>query len=255
MPSRHSHPVAGRFPAVRLTTLLLLSGLVLTAAAASPLSAQTLSPIRRSIVSPYAEYISEAARRFDIPEAWIYAVMRVESRDNARAISPKGPMGLMQLMPATWAALRARYGLGNDPYDPTDNILAGTAYLREMHDRYGTIPAMLAAYNAGPDRYDDYLATGRPLPPETRTYVDLLAPALGAVAPSPAVPAAPPPPPDWREAPLFVSRSNDSRDVANDASEPPADRGRVSVPAQHGPDDPLRPKAMFVARNATGEVP
>ncbi len=254
MPSRHSHPVAGRFPAVRLTSLLLLSGLVLTAAPASRLGAQTPPPIRHSIVSPYATYISEAARRFGIPEAWIYAVMRVESRDNARAISPKGAMGLMQLMPATWAALRTRYGLGDDPYDPADNILAGAAYLREMHDRYGTVPAMLAAYNAGPDRYDDYLATGRPLPPETRAYVDLLAPALGAVAPSPAVPAASPPL-DWREAPLFVPRANDSRDVANDASEPPADRDRVSVPAHQNPDDSFRPKAMFVARNATGDGP
>ena len=66
-----------------------------------------------------------------------------------RAISPKGAMGLMQLMPETWAALRARYGLGRDAFDPHDNILAGAAFLREMHDRYGS-PGFLAAYNAGP---------------------------------------------------------------------------------------------------------
>ena len=48
-------------------------------------------------------------------------------------------MGLMQIMPKTWAELRARYGLGADPFDPRDNILAGAAYIRELHDRYGTL--------------------------------------------------------------------------------------------------------------------
>ena len=79
-------------------------------------------------------------------------------------------MGLMQIMPQTWSGLRLRYGLGANPYDPHDNILAGAAYLRELHDRYGA-PGFLAAYNAGPARYDDHLATGRPLPAETRAYV------------------------------------------------------------------------------------
>src|SRR3546814_10072998 len=69
---------------------------------------------------------------------WIRAVMRVESRGDARAISPKGAIGLMQVMPATWTEMRTRYALGPDPYDPRDNILAGAAYLREMHDRYGS---------------------------------------------------------------------------------------------------------------------
>ena len=59
----------------------------------------------------------------------------------------------MQIMPQTWAELRARYGLGTDPYDPHDNILAGAAYIRELHDRYGA-PGFLAAYNAGPGRYE-----------------------------------------------------------------------------------------------------
>jgi soluble lytic murein transglycosylase-like protein len=76
-------------------------------------------------------------------------------------------MGLMQIMPETWATLRLRYGLGADPFDPHDNILAGAAYLRELHDRYGS-PGFLAAYNAGPARYEDHLATGQPLPAETR---------------------------------------------------------------------------------------
>jgi hypothetical protein len=82
-------------------------------------------------------------------------------------------------MPATWAELRVRHRLGGNPYDPRDNILAGAAYLREMHDRYGS-PGFLAAYNAGPGRYEEYLA-GRPLPAETRAYVAALAPLSAAV--------------------------------------------------------------------------
>ena len=106
--------------------------------------------------------------------------MRVESANDVRAISRKGAMGLMQIMPATWADLRARHHLGSDPYDPRDNILAGVAYLRELHDRYGS-PGFLAAYNAGPGRYEEYLS-GRPLPAETRAYVATLAPQIGGGA-------------------------------------------------------------------------
>ena len=96
--------------------------------------------------------------------------MRVESHGNVKAVSPKGAVGLMQIMPATYAELRERYALGGDPYDPHDNIVAGAAYLREMHDRFGT-SGFVAAYNVGPTRYEDHLATGRPLPgrdPELR---------------------------------------------------------------------------------------
>jgi len=86
-------------------------------------------------------------------------------------------MGLMQIMPKTWAELRGRYGLGADPYDARDNILAGAAYIRELSDRYGA-PGFLAAYNAGPGRYERHLKTGRPLPAETQAYVATLAPMI-----------------------------------------------------------------------------
>ena len=122
-----------------------------------------------------AVFIAEASRRFDVPTPWIRAVMHVESVGEVRARSPKGAMGLMQIMPETYAVLRARYALGANPYDPRDNILAGAAYLHELHDRYGA-PGFLAAYNAGPRRYEDHLRTGRPLPLETRRYVAMLAP-------------------------------------------------------------------------------
>ena len=107
--------------------------------------------------------------------------MHVESGAKQRVRSSKGAMGLMQIMPKTWAELRARYGLGADPFDPRDNILAGAAYIRELHDRYGT-PGFLAAYNAGPGRYERHLATGRPLPDETQAYVATLAPMINRVS-------------------------------------------------------------------------
>lgn len=130
--------------------------------------------------------IATAAHRFDIPEAWIAAVMRAESGGQAtvdgRPIrSPAGAIGLMQVMPQTYAALRARYGLGTNPYAPRDNILAGAAYLRELLDRYG-VPWFLAAYNAGPARLDAFLHTGRALPAETQRYLAALAPQIGGTS-------------------------------------------------------------------------
>jgi hypothetical protein len=86
-------------------------------------------------------------------------------------------MGLMQLMPGTWQAMRSAHGLGSDPDDPRDNILAGTAYLRAMYDRFG-YPGLFAAYNAGPARYADHLARGRRLPSETVAYVAKVVSAL-----------------------------------------------------------------------------
>jgi hypothetical protein len=84
----------------------------------------------------------------------------------------------MQVMPRTYDTLQARYGLGSDPYEPRDNILAGAAYIREMHDRYGA-PGFLAAYNAGPDRLDAVLAGVKVLPDETEGYLASVAPRLG----------------------------------------------------------------------------
>jgi soluble lytic murein transglycosylase-like protein len=114
--------------------------------------------------------IAAASERFDVPELWIRAVMQIESDGDPAATSPKGAMGLMQVMPQTYAYLSDRYGLGKDPYAQRDNVLAGSAYLREMYDRYGAV-GFIAAYNAGPGRYEDCLASGRALPYETQRYV------------------------------------------------------------------------------------
>jgi D-alanyl-D-alanine carboxypeptidase len=127
---------------------------------------------------PWGPYIVQAAARFAVPAQWIRAVMHQESGGQQQAVSPVGAMGLMQLMPATYGGLRARYGLGDDPFEPHDNIMAGTAYIREMADRYGA-PGFLAAYNAGPERLDSYLANGNPLPDETVGYLTAIAPRLG----------------------------------------------------------------------------
>lgn len=77
---------------------------------------------------PYAAPVAEAAQRFGIPELWIWRVMHAESRGRIGAVSHAGAMGLMQIMPATWASLTARHRLGSDPFDPRANILAGAAY-------------------------------------------------------------------------------------------------------------------------------
>lgn len=126
-------------------------------------------------VARWRPIIDEASARFGVPAIWIERVMRAESGGRTThggrpIVSHAGAMGLMQLMPATWAELRVAHGLGDDPHDPRDNILAGTAYLRAMYDRFG-YPGLFAAYNAGPARYANHLATGRALPAETRAYV------------------------------------------------------------------------------------
>lgn len=149
--------------------------------------------------------IARAAQRFAIPDTLIRAVIAVESGGKVFAVSPKGAMGLMQLMPGTWGELRLRHALGTDPFDPCDNILAGTAYLRELLDRYGD-PGFLAAYNAGPGRYEAYLG-GRPLPAETVAYVARLSTKMvGGNAPVPV--RARPDPDAWRRGGLFVRASD-----------------------------------------------
>lgn len=173
---------------------------------------------------PYTAIITQASQRFDIPERWIRAVMRVESAGDPGATSSAGAMGLMQLMPATWATMRARYRLGSDPYAPRDNILAGTAYLRAMYDRYGS-PHFLAAYNAGPGRLDDHLREGRPLPAETRRYLAVIGPALGGSDGSgEAVAALPEPLPDT----LFAVQRQAGTTRESSSSEP-RDNGLFAI--------------------------
>lgn len=132
-------------------------------------------PAKAESLDRWRPYIEEASARYGVPVEWIERVMRAESGGrttlNGRPIvSSAGAMGLMQLMPGTWADMRARLGLGHDPHHPRDNILAGTYYLRLMHDRFG-YPGLFAAYNAGPARYSAWLERRSKLPEETRVYM------------------------------------------------------------------------------------
>ncbi|MEW6121692.1 MAG: lytic transglycosylase domain-containing protein [Pseudomonadota bacterium] len=230
--------------------LLLLSGWPAWSAAAEQGGTQRQPP---SSVR-YADLIAEAAERFEIPATWIRAVLHAESDGDARSTSPKGAMGLMQIMPQTWAELRVRYGLGDDPYDLHDNITAGAAYLRELFDRYGA-PGFLAAYNAGPARYEAS-RKGRALPTETRAYVDALAPVVeqdgaGGIA-SHVSAGSLPEPPSWARAPLFILPP-----VRTSMADPaPSER----VPSEAQATAPVRdvsaivPQSagLFIARAGTG---
>lgn len=120
-------------------------------------------------IDRWAAHIAEASSRFGVPADWIRRVMRAESGgrtmlDAQPIVSRAGAMGLMQLMPGTWRDMRALLGLGPNPHDPRDNILAGAAYLRLMYDRFG-YPGLFAAYNAGPARYAAFVTGAHPLPP------------------------------------------------------------------------------------------
>lgn len=133
------------------------------------------SPAEAQSIDRWQPYIAEASTRYGVPVEWIERVMRAESGgrttlDGRPIVSGAGAMGLMQLMPGTWADMRARLGLGNDPHAPRDNIMAGTYYLRLMYDRFG-YPGLFGAYNAGPARYSAWLERRSKLPEETRVYM------------------------------------------------------------------------------------
>ncbi len=238
---------AGRPHRVRRIASLLLSGLFLGFSPGGTVLAEGRPLATQSAADPYAAHIAEAARRFGIPEHWIRAVMRAESAGDPRAVSSAGAMGLMQVMPDTWDELRLRHRLGADPFSPRDNILAGAAYLSEMLARYGNTAAMLAAYNAGPARYDDYLVSGRVLPAATRAYVASLAPLLDG-SELPRIAARPA---DWREAGLFVGVSDGHAARTGGAS-----NGNPAAPP--APPDGLAPgqsAGIFVARSGAGDAP
>lgn len=251
MPIFRSHDVAGRFRAAQRITLLLLSGLAFTVTPTVATLAQIAPLERPASADPYAAHVAEASQRFGVPAAWIRTVMRAESAGDVRAVSSAGAMGLMQIMPDTWAELRVRHRLGSDPYDPRDNILAGAAYLREMHDRYGS-PGFLAAYNAGPGRYEEYLSGARSLPAETRAYVTALAPHVGGGDIASPVIVAAAEPVSWTRAPLFVARA----DAASaDGPVQPDGRSDGAADAPGARDvSAIAPQSsgLFVARSSAG---
>lgn len=246
-------------PGVKAITAMFVTVIMIVTqpcvVSADPLKTDALSNGTVTVAppsDPWAKHITEAARRFAIPERWIRAVMQAESDHDPLAISPKGAMGLMQIMPATWMELRTRYHLGGDPYQPRDNILAGSAYLAELHDLYGS-PGFLAAYNAGPGRYEKHLVSDEPLPAETVDYVakimslidwDTAAPQRTVVHPSRS---------SWSIAPLFAARSpagnsDDSRTANLPSGRSSSARTIVDLSALAPPSD-----GLFVGRNVEQE--
>lgn len=220
--------------------LLLVFSLGLPTAAAQEKPLTGLAVPAPADGAPWAPLVAEAAARFAVPDAWLRAILAAESGGDPAAVSPAGAMGLMQLMPATWRALSRTYGLGDDPFAPRANILAGAAYLRMLRDRYGS-PGFLAAYNAGPGRYEAYRRGLRPLPAETLRYVarlsvrlalsgDLGAPVRAGQDEHAAMP-------DWRDAPLFFS----PRPLGEtDRSTDPANVDALAMP----PRDSLFPRQL-----------
>ena len=239
----------------RAALLLLLSGLALGLAPVPAVLAETVQAGRPETGGPYAADIADAAQRFGIPVAWIVAVLGAESSGDPVAVSPAEAMGLMQVMPATWEEQRALHRLGNDPFQPRDNILAGAAYLRAMWDRYRTVTDMLGAYNFGPGRYDEYLAGERGLPPETRDYVAALSPVLAGEPLAPGTLAGPSRVTDWREAPLFVTAPAGSEHARGLHGERSA--GAPSDAPAASPDSlaPAPAEALFVVRSGLGGAP
>ena len=241
---------------MRGTVLFLLSGLSFATLVPASGLAQPAPLAMPSQGTSYDDHIADAAQRFKLPAAWIRAVLRAESSGDSRAISSKGAMGLMQIMPSTWAEIRVRHHLGSDPYDPHDNIIAGAAYIRELFERYGS-PGWIAAYNAGPGRYEASLS-GRPLPAETRAYVATVAPALGGGSDPGTTVIAAADPVSWTRAPLFIAQrastptgdpvpENRASDDAPGAASSPSLVRDVSaiVPQSNG---------LFIARGDTGTM-
>lgn len=138
------------------------------------------------LINRWEPYIKEASARFSIPEKWIRTIISIESGGHTMLFgrpitSGAGAMGVMQLEPGTYNEISARNGLGSNPYDVHDNILAGTAYLRELYNHYG-YPRLFEAYNAGPGVLEAHIIRGIRLPAETVNYVRMAV--MGTASPA-----------------------------------------------------------------------
>jgi soluble lytic murein transglycosylase-like protein len=171
-----------------------IGALVLLAATAPVAAQQSVSSARNGCLA----HVPEAASRSGLSPGIVLRVMMAESGGNARIVSIKGAMGCMQIMPATWRYLTARYNLGTEPFDARRNMIGGAMYLGELTARYGSTGA-LAAYNAGPGRYERYVSGATPLPAETIEYA-------ARIGSSVAIDPAPISRPRWEEAALFLAR-------------------------------------------------
>ena len=210
-------------------------------------SCQPLSESSSSAAGHLDGFIAEASERFGIPAAWIRAIVHVELGRTVRTSSRKGGVGLSQLSPEKWTELRHRYALGTNPSDRRDNILAGTAHLREMYDRYGS-KDFLAVYIMGPTRYDEHRKSGAPLPEETQAVVADLAPLIelglkdvvGSTTRAKVI--------SWRKAPLFVAQTGRSSSDKAIAAGVPAERSGKSQASVDGSAFAPRGDGLFARR-------
>lgn len=216
-------------------------------------SAQSMRTASFSGPRSCADEVPVAARAFGLSETVVAAVLGVESGGRERAVSRAGAMGCMQLMPGTWAEMRTRFALGSDPFDVRDNMLAGTAYLRQLHDRYGW-PGALAAYNAGPGRYDLYRSAGVPLPPETRGYLARLAAVRHDRDGSGGHFLNAPNSVEWTQAPLFVVSAYTRPALPS----PLVERHNAAANPQDDSGDGVAPPALGIfvgSRSDTADAP
>jgi soluble lytic murein transglycosylase-like protein len=121
-------------------------------------------PTASHSTSQYDHLIADASKRYGVSIPLLKAIIRAESGFDPKAVSRKGAMGLMQIMPDNFKLLGIQ-----DPFDPWQNIDAGTRYFKQMYERFGKVSLSLAAYNAGPSAVDYY----KTIPPyeETEDYV------------------------------------------------------------------------------------
>ncbi|MBO1326147.1 transglycosylase SLT domain-containing protein [Acetobacter sp. TBRC 12305] len=220
----------------RVRAGLALGALAVLAACAGP--SRSYRP-PGSALNPWGPYIREASQRFSIPQGWIRAVMWQESGGHQYihgqlTRSVHGAVGLMQVKPDTYHELAQRYGLGSDPYDPHDNIMAGSGYIRELYDRFGS-PDFLAAYSCGPQCMANYRAGSGSLPGYARSYLAAVAPHLNDPVPAVTEPG-----------PEITPLSTPVRVVA-DSTPAPAENENAQADAQAAASDMQAPNAAPVA--------
>ena len=189
------------------------------AVAGGPAAASTVLAEHSATVC--SNHAAEAAERSGLSVDVIVRVMRAESGGDAHAVSPKGAIGCMQIMPPTWADLTARYALGTDPFDARLNMIGGALYLAELTQQFGPAGAY-AAYSAGPARYVRYTVNGVPLPVETVAYVARI---TGESIPDLPVSARV----RWQAASLFLAHAAISESANRSTAAQPVGVARVGV--------------------------
>ncbi|MGG6429679.1 lytic transglycosylase domain-containing protein [Acetobacter ghanensis] len=218
----------------RVFSLIALGGLAILSACAGPAKTSYRAP--GSALNPWGPYIREASDRFSIPQSWIRAVMQQESgghqyMNGHLTRSVHGAVGLMQIKPDTYAELAQRYHLGSDPYNPHDNIMAASGYIRELYDRFGT-PDFLVAYSCGPQCMENHRSRGVSLPSYARSYLASVAPHLNDPVPASPLPTQPQPAilPD-QAAPVQVAAASTATGSYGPATAPPLDDDTLPPPS------------------------